>query len=414
MIKTSNKSFGSFLLYILYEISMFFLEFIEKIVYDKYSSGRINMITKENLNETKKYVKDGYLLTIRTLKEFGFHIGEIAYLIETGILIDRKDGSYGYVGVKNEDTCTDNKDSSYTRDPDILLSILLREKNRIEIDTSDPDWNFLDGKSRILESKKGIIILKAMSEERRHKIYRFVKAIPCVIAFPIDKDSENKRVVLQFHIDNQVDINKLINLGNKAYHKRHFRESIKYYLEAFTHLRRPSSYLYGQLGLSYMKIGQTRNARNFLIVADSLNKAAGKNCKFADLIEDLKKKKGQTDDRKFYVPFEESEFQKSINEYYGLEPIEEMVAFVSSGKTIEEVQEKFSLTEEQVALLMLIFARNCYANGDFTLGDQYLRKVEKRKNKTEQIKQLLEEIRRKKKFYRNQVSEEVKPFLLTK
>lgn len=68
MIKTSNKSFGSFLLYILYEISMFFLEFIEKIVYDKYSSGRINMITKENLNETKKYVKDGYLLTIRTLK----------------------------------------------------------------------------------------------------------------------------------------------------------------------------------------------------------------------------------------------------------------------------------------------------------------------------------------------------------
>ena len=111
---------------------------------------------------------------------------------------------------------------------------------------------------------------------------------------------------------------------------------------------------------------------------------------------------------------EESDFQNNMNEYYGLEAIEEMAAFVSSGKTIEEVQEKFSLTEEQTTLLMLVFARVCYTNGDFILGDQYLRKVEKRKNKTKQIKQLLEEIRRKKKFYKNQVSEDAKSFILTR
>ena len=33
------------------------------------------------------------------------HIGEIAYLIETGRLIDRKDGSYCYFMQEKEDFC---------------------------------------------------------------------------------------------------------------------------------------------------------------------------------------------------------------------------------------------------------------------------------------------------------------------
>lgn len=372
------------------------------------------MITKENLDKVERHAKAGYLLTVKTLKDFGFHIGEIAYLIETGKLIDRKDGSYRYFTQEKEDFCDFEKIPSKDQAVEPLLSILLEEKRRIDIDTGDSDWDLLEEKTKILEARKGIIVLNAMSEERQRKICQYAKAIPCIIASSIDQGPGKKSVILKFHINEQIDANRIMKAGDKAYHKKAFRQCIKYYLEAFSHFRKPSPYLYGRLGLSYMNIGQTRKAAEFLTVADSLYKIAGKHCRFSDLIEDLNRKNKKNGDRKFPVPFEESDFQNNMNEYYGLKAIEEMAAFVSSGKTIEEVQEKFALTEEQTTLLMLVFARICYTNGDFTLGDRYLRKVEKRKNKTKQIKQLLEEIRRKKKFYKNQVPEDAKSFILTR
>ena len=380
-------------------------------------TGGINMITKDNLDKIEKCAKAQCPLTIETLKGFGFHIGEIAYLIETGRLVCGQNGTYDYLETRNQNILSDIsvlRTSFDVEKPEVLLSLLLGEKKRVEIDTGDPEWKFLEEKSKLLEDKRGIIILKPTFEERRHKIYQFVKAIPCLVAFPIDKGLEKKRVVLKFHIDEQIDITKLMKAGGQAYQRKDFWQSIEYYLEVFSHLRNPSPYLYGKLGLSYMRVGQIKKAIDFLTVADSLSTARKKESRFSDLIEELKMRKGSWNDRKSVVSFEESEFKNRINEYDGLEAIEEMATLVSSGSTIEEVASRFSLNEEQMTLLMLLFARNCYANADYQLGDRYLKQAEKRKNKTGRIKQLLDEIRKKKKFYRNQVSEGAKPFLLTR
>lgn len=374
------------------------------------------MITQNNLEKIKRHVKEKRILTMEALKEFGFHIGEIAYLIETGRLIEKKDGSYHYVGANPSEMPEDVKFEGVPSngfESEVLLSILLAEKERIEINTSNSEWKLLEEKSNLLEREKGIVILKAMPEERRHKIYRFAKGIPCLNAFPIDKGLEKKRIVLKSYEENPVNIKKLMESGDCAYRERNFYQSIQCYLEVLTHLRKPTPYLYGKLGLSYMKIGQIKKAIDYLRVADSMYRAKGKNTCFSDLIEELKSKKRNNGDRKYSVPFEETEFQNDMNEYYGLDAIEEMAAFVSSGKSIEEVAIKFSLNEEQLTLLMLLFAKNCYANSDFRLGDKYLKQAEKRKNKTEQAQKLLSEIREKKKFYQYQKSEGTKLFQLT-
>ena len=374
--------------------------------------GGINMITKNNLDKIEKWQNKGCILTTNILKEFGFHIGEIAYLIETGRLIQNQDGSYEYLGTIRQNVLIDNslnQKYSGVQSPGVLLSILHKEIERIEIDTKDPDWKFLEEKSRLLERKKGVVILKPMSEERRNKIHSFVRAIPCLeVLTTIDNGAEKQKMVLKFHIDTQVDVKDLINSGDKAYSENKFRKCIRYYLEAFSHLRKPSPYLCGRLGISYMKIGQTRNAVGFLTIADSLYKKRGKKREFSGLIEELNRKNMKKEDRKYFVPFEESEFENKTDDCFGLNAIEEMTAFVSSGKSVEEVANMFSLGKEQIMIFLLLLAKNSYTEGSYSSGDAYLKQVERQKNKTEQVKKLLDEIRKNKRFYKNRREEKQK------
>lgn len=369
------------------------------------------MITQDNLARMKKR----NFWTIEQLKELGFHIGEIAYFIKTGRLVNLKDGYYGNPSLLEKKNAREfQNESSQSFEPRVFLSLLQDETKKFEINTHDSDWQLLEEKSRILEQTKGIVILRAMSKERRHKIYKFIRGIPCLVAFPIDIGFEKRRVVLKFHIDAKTDIHTLLKEGNEAYYNQEFRLCIKKYLKVLNHLKNPRAYIYAKLGLSYMQIFQHKKAIDYLVVASELYQKEDKDVNFSELIDALKRKNSKKEDKKFSVPFEESEFKMHTYEDYGLEKIEEMATLVSSGRRIEEVASKFFLTEEQITILMLLFARNCYINANDSLGDKYLKMAEKRKQKTAQAKQLLNEIRKNKKLYRYQKNEEVKTFLLTR
>ena len=71
------------------------------------------------------------------------------------------------------------------------------------------------------------------------------------------------------------------------------------------------------------------------------------------------------------------------------------------------------LNDEQKAIATLVLARESYAQENYTMGDQYLKKVEKSKNKTKFVTSLFEEIQKNKRFYKNRVDENHKPLVLT-
>lgn len=69
--------------------------------------------------------------------------------------------------------------------------------------------------------------------------------------------------------------------------------------------------------------------------------------------------------------------------------------------SFEEARQRYNLTEEQILLIKLIYARNYYIEEMYLLGDCLLKEVEGSKNKTSKVIKLLNEIRTNKKFYKN-------------
>ena len=80
---------------------------------------------------------------------------------------------------------------------------------------------------------------------------------------------------------------------------------------------------------------------------------------------------------------------------------------------VETACQELGMTDEQIDTIRLIFAREFYTQGNYEKGDQFLKNVEKSKNKTKFTSKLFDEVRRNKRFYINRPSEKPQQLVLT-
>ena len=79
---------------------------------------------------------------------------------------------------------------------------------------------------------------------------------------------------------------------------------------------------------------------------------------------------------------------------------DEILAYMNNNKMdIETAGKKLGLTNEQIDLVKLIFAREFYKQGDMEKGNYYLNSVEKTSGKTSDVTRLCLEARTNKKFF---------------
>ena len=139
-----------------------------------------------------------------------------------------------------------------------------------------------------------------------------------------------------------------------------------------------------------MKIFKLDIAVEYLTVANLLSD--NKKIDYSKLIESLK----------FSLNQEKSfDFKSELDEYYGISNIKNIFQMLKNGYSIENISQELELNEEQLNLVNLIIAREYYSLSNFTIGDMYLKKVLNAKNKSLNVKKILEEINQNKKFYKN-------------
>ena len=93
---------------------------------------------------------------------------------------------------------------------------------------------------------------------------------------------------------------------------------------------------------------------------------------------------------------------KEISVQDNQKEIEELADYLKEENiSFEEAKEKYNLTEEQILIIKLLYARNYYIEEMYLLGDVLLKEVELSKNKTPRVIKLLNEIKNNKKFYKN-------------
>lgn len=252
--------------------------------------------------------------------------------------------------------------------------------------------------------KHGIILLKPMTNEQRQEIHNAVHKTPNVVSFNIGK-YEPKQIVLRYIQEKSEYINftEEVDKVNKLYKSKNYPECISH-CKKLLKIGKPPAIIYAKLGLAYMKMNVKDKAIDYLTVATELNKEIGDRHDFSDLIAHLQGLIPEGD-KKPKVNIKSSEFKTDLDNYYGIKNIEEIAQLISNGMPIESICQTMGLECEYEGIIALIFARECYFQCRFDLGDKYLKIAERSKHKSKLVLNLLEEVRKNKKFYAHRIEE---------
>ena len=168
---------------------------------------------------------------------------------------------------------------------------------------------------------------------------------------------------------------------------------------------------YAMIGLSYMRLFDIDKAIEYLTVANYLAKEEKSTRDFGDLILKLK---GEIDeeDIKPNVKMQQKDFRNDNVKFYGIKNFEELNTYIcESGLDVESACRSLNMSEEDIDVVKLIYAREFYKQGDIEKGNYYLNTVEISPNKSKKIIKYCEEVRKNKNFY--QYREDNKPKKLT-
>lgn len=276
------------------------------------------------------------------------------------------------------------------------------------------DLAFLSKKYEELKANGGLLILKPKHSARIPDLSEVTQHFPDIKPFYIG-EGEEERIVLQYIADiPKFNSYQYRTVADKAFARREYDKTIELYT-AILSLKKPMPHVYARLGLSYLYTGDFYKAIDFLIVATELSKRRKKGkYDFTNLISKLLRKKDEEleEDKKPAVSMQGIDFRNDLEDDYGIEKIKDIAILINfQGMTIEEACRALNVNDEDKNIVMLFIAKESYAKEDYDLGDRILKRVEKMPNKTSRVKQLLEEIRSKKLFYKNRVTKDFKPLI---
>lgn len=276
--------------------------------------------------------------------------------------------------------------------------------------TRDSEKEFIRNKYE-LAKKQGIVLLKPMNNERRKRIHNIVKEYPDMVSFSIG-ENENRQIVLRYkpYCNEYIDVKSLISSGYLAYKNRKYDECIEK-LTKLLQLNHPKAFVYARLGLSYMKIGNKELAIEYLTIATKLSKLENSEFEFTELIASLK---GLIDkaDKKPRFKMTVEEFDNKEN--FGIENLESITSHIlETGLDVQTVCTEFQMSEEQYLIILLLYAREYYYQGNYEKGEEFLKVVERNNNKTKKVISIFNEIRTNKKFYINRNNDKVQKLSLT-
>lgn len=284
-----------------------------------------------------------------------------------------------------------------TLEPKKVKSVYKMEEAKIEGKKIDET---LEKKLELLRTKQGISITKSMKKEKRDKILDEIKELDDISAIEIGA-LEPKRIVFIYtpRKKDSVEIGPIVKEANKLYGESSYKKALQKYIEILE-TGKPVTITFARIGLCYMKINSVKKAIEYFTVATELSQKLGEDFDFTELIMKLKGLPvDENSEVKFRAKVNLSDFDNDIDSFYGIDDIEKITELVRNGLTVEEIGDRFYLTLEQIDIVKLIFARECYIVGNFVMGDSYLKMVERSKNKTDFVISLMTNIVKNKKFF---------------
>lgn len=275
-------------------------------------------------------------------------------------------------------------------------------KNNEDIIREQSDIKFIEKKHNELIKNKGIIILNSMSKERTNFILNEADKYLDMSVFTI-VDGGKTRIVLRYNeLDYEdFDVKALITEAIADYKSGRYKDNLDKQIKILeTNVDQRSSN-YAMIGLSYMKLYDIDKAIEYLTVANYLAKEEKSTREYGDLILRLK---GEIDkkDIKPFVRMQQKDFRNDNVKFYGIKNFEELNTYIcESGLDVESACRSLNMSEEDIDVVKLIYAREYYTLGNKEKGELFLKSYEKSKAKTNKTKSIYKYLQQNKKFYKN-------------
>ena len=248
-------------------------------------------------------------------------------------------------------------------------------------------------------------MLKPMTDEKIEELIDVVCEYNDMQCFIVKNSPRNQLVLKEKKESTSKEIRILCDQTKQYYREYDYENCINTALELMSFFPAPRAWLYMYAGLSYAKIGNRNKAYTYLFMSTYMSqKYENGTIDFTELLCKLKKDhKGITDfevGRKAKVIMDETEFTiDSFDNYYGLSNFEDINNYIlEKGIDINEASHDLNLSDEDVALLNLIYARLFFMESSFEYGEKFLKSYLKSPNKTDKTNKIYQDILNRKKF----------------
>ena len=287
----------------------------------------------------------------------------------------------------------------------------------------DKDYELLRDIYEYLKIERGVVLLKPMDESQRDRLIAKSREFPMLKGAGILED-EDRRLYFRIYHRNTGFKSSMEHQkqGDAYFYKENYDSAIECYKNIIECYDYVNAHVFEMLGLSYFKKGEEERAADYLIISSYISSLEESITPrdYSPLINSILNNQTYTSYiKRNYIDkddvFNGRELIMKDNETYGIVNIKQIREFAAkNGITMEEAGNHFGLNNEQKDLLKLIVAREYYRDGNFKQGDMFLNNVEETKAKSNKVREVLKEVRNRKRFYQYRDEEKEKVLTYTK
>ncbi|MBQ7031497.1 MAG: hypothetical protein IJN13_03890 [Bacilli bacterium] len=386
-----------------FDFSKFVQKFYQCLANNDYLTAKIYLDILDRYSKEEKYIE-----LVSGLKNI---LGASQRIVENNHRIDAFEQA-----IAERNIVTPKKDVSQQTEvvkkksevAEVSKTVVIKQENSPKDEQIDQEYqsdvDFITEKKEKLSIDNSIIILRPMDNIRRKRIHEITRKMDNVSSFSIGSE-KNRRIVLKYSVKKpeDTDLSELLKEGNALYFNKQYAKSIVVLEEALSYVYNPKAFIFALLGIAYLKIKKKDKAVNYLIVATELSKIENDlRYDFTDLIDDLTSKPSNNpdDEKKPRFRMNVTEFKPEGLKKFQIKNLKDILTTILlDNEDIDLVFEIYELSEEQSNIVRLIIARYYYSIKSFETGDKIFKVVERTKNKSEVVKNLLNEIRLNRQFY---------------
>lgn len=209
-----------------------------------------------------------------------------------------------------------------------------------------------------------------------------------------------KMLALIYRNPRALGIHTYLDIIRESFKNKDYDRCIRYGKQLIARSNNLKAQPFYSVGIAYLKKNDINNARNYLLVSQKLNELEKNNHDLSDFIcqieeNDILKQRP--------VRMMEEEFKTNNFEIKNFSFI--LYNLIRNNYDFDRIKIDFKLSDNDLLVLKLMTAREFYSQGYYNIGDKLIKEVEKSKNKSYEVKKLLFEIPKNKKFYINRKEE---------